>query len=52
MVQIVYYDAQKDVADAVLSNIERKRYYARIATLTLNGDTYNIESPRSNQVVA
>ena len=52
LVQIVYYNAQKDVADIVLSNIERKWYYARIATLNLNGDTYNIDSPRSNQVVA
>ena len=52
LVQVVYYDSQKDVADVVLSNIDRKWYFARIATLNLDKNTYNIDSPWSNQVVA
>jgi hypothetical protein len=33
VLQIVYYDEYKDLANITLSNVDRKRYYARIATL-------------------
>jgi hypothetical protein len=49
---VVYYDNYKPRAGVSISNIERKWYYARIATLNLKEDTYNINSPWSNQVVA
>jgi hypothetical protein len=52
VVQVVYYDGSKKTADAILNNVDRKWYYARISALNLDGDTYNIDSPRSNQVVA
>ena len=52
LVQVVYYDNYKPRAGVSISNIERKWYYARIATLNLKEDTYNINSPWSNQVVA
>ena len=52
LVQVVYYDSQKDKANIVISNVERKWYYGRISTLNLDGDTYYINSPWSNQIVA
>ena len=52
VVQVVYYDGSKKTADAILNNVDRKWYYARISALNLDGDTYNIDSPWSNQVVA
>ena len=52
LVQIVQYDSNRDTANITISNIDRKWYYMRIASLNLNNDTYNIESPRSNQIVA
>ena len=52
LLQIVYYNASKPKASIGITNIDRKRYYARIASLDLVGDTYNIVSPWSNQVTA
>ena len=52
LVEVVYYDPTKDTADIILSNVERMWYYGRISTLDLLGDTYYINSPWSNQVVA
>ena len=52
VLQIVYYDANKDLADVTLSNVDRKWYYARIATLNFTWNTYKINSPWSNQIVA
>jgi hypothetical protein len=50
--QIVYYNASKPKANVGISNIDRKRYYARIVSLDLIDDTYSIMSPWSNQVTA
>ena len=52
LAEIVYYDVNKPTAKITISNIDRKWYYGRIATLDLVWDTYNINSPRSNQIVA
>ena len=52
LIQVVYYDPQKDKADVVISSVDRKWYYWRISTLDLQEDTYYINSPWSNQVVA
>ena len=52
VVQVVYYDNNQNFADVIISNIDRKWYYARISALSLDGDTYSISSPWSNQVVA
>ncbi len=52
LVQIVYYSNYKDEVSIMISNIDRKWYYARIATLDLDNNTYKISSPWSNQVVA
>ena len=52
LVQVVYYNSHKKLADVRASNLDRKWYYARITSLDLEGDTYKINSPRSNQVVA
>ena len=54
VVQVVYYDTQKDTADIVISNVDRKWYYGRISTLDLDSEKgiYYINSPWSNQVVA
>ena len=50
--EIVYYDRHKSSATVVISEVERKWYYARIATLKLVDDRYEINSPWSNQIVA
>jgi hypothetical protein len=50
--QIVYYDANSSNVNVSISDIDRKWYYPRIATLNLVDDTYMITSPWSNQVVA
>ena len=52
LVEIVYYDNTKELANIIISNIDRKWYYWRISTLDLVWDTYNINSPWSNQIVA
>ncbi len=52
LLQIVYYNPSKPKANVGISNIDRKRYYARIVSLDLVGDTYSIMSPWSNQVTA
>jgi hypothetical protein len=52
LVQIVHYDSHKKFADIGINNIDRKWYYMRVASLSLNKDTYNISSPWSNQIVA
>ena len=52
LVEIVYYDNAKALADIVIWNIDRKWYYARISTLDFVWDTYSINSPWSNQIVA
>ena len=52
LVEVVYYDSQKDIADIIISNVERKWYYGRISALDLKDDTYYINSPWSNQIVA
>ena len=52
LVQVVYYDSTKDKADVIISDVDRKWYYWRISTLDLQWDTYYINSPWSNQVVA
>lgn len=52
LVEIVYYNTHKSNAEVVISWIDRKWYYARIATLNLSWDTYNINSSWSNQIVA
>ena len=52
VLQVVYYDSHKNVANVALYNVDRKWYYARIATLNFSGGKYNINSPWSNQIVA
>ena len=53
LAQIVYYNSHKDLANVIISNLDRKWYYGRVATLTFDGkDEYLITSPRSNQIVA
>jgi hypothetical protein len=52
LVEIVYYSNYKSDANVMLSNIDRKWYYGRIATLNLENSKYLISSPRSNQIVA
>ncbi len=52
LVQVVYYDVNQDLATITLSDVDRKWYYARIASLDLIWDSYEISSPWSNQVVA
>mgnify|MGYP002853791363 CR=1 FL=1 len=52
VVEIVYYDTYKDKWDITISNVERKWYYARITSLNLRDNTYNIDAPWSNQIVA
>ena len=52
LVQIVEFDDKQDIVDISISNIDRKWYYARIATLNLENNIYKITSPWSNQVVA
>ena len=52
LVEVVYYDSTKDTADIIISDVERKWYYGRISTLDLKDNTYFINSPWSNQVVA
>lgn len=52
IVEIIYYNPNKSKINIWISEIDRKWYYSRIASLSLNKDTYNITSPRSNQVVA
>ena len=52
LLEVVYYDSNKKFADIAVANVDRKWYYARVATLNLNWNTYNITSPWSNQVVA
>jgi hypothetical protein len=38
--------------DVSITDIDRKWYYARVAALNLDDDTFNITSPWSNQIVA
>ncbi len=54
LVEIVYYDDNKNVLDTLLTlqNLERLWYYGRIATLNFEDNTYKISSPWSNQIVA
>ena len=52
LLQVVYYDSHKNIANVALYNVERKWYYARIATLSFSDGKYNINSPWSNQIVA
>lgn len=52
LLEIVYYDTYKDIANITLSKLNRKWYYARIASLKLDNSIYEISSPWSNQVVA
>ena len=52
LVEIVHYNKNKSSADVFVSNIDRKRYYSRIATLKFENNSYNINSPWSNQIVA
>ena len=52
LIQVVYYDINQDLATITLSDLDRKWYYARIASLDLIWDAYEISSPWSNQVVA
>ena len=54
LVQVVYYDSTKDLANVMISGVERKWYYGRISTLDFDSkdNTYYINSPWSNQVVA
>ena len=52
LLQVVYYDSNKNIVNVGLSNIDRKWYYSRIVSLDLVDDTYMIHSPWSNQVVA
>ena len=52
LVEIVSYDTHKSTATITISNIDRKWYYARIASLTFNDWIFNITSPWSNQIVA
>lgn len=53
VVQVIYYDPQKSLAEAIISDILRKWYYVRIATLWKNDKwEYLINSPWSNQLVA
>jgi len=52
LLQIVYYDSNKSSVNVGISNLDRKWYYSRIAALNLVDDTFMIDSPWSNQVVA
>ena len=52
LVQVVHYNPQKETARITISNVDRKWYYGRISTLDLQDNTYLINSPWSNQVVA
>ena len=52
LVQVVHYNPQKENARITISNVDRKWYYGRISTLDLKDNTYLINSPWSNQVVA
>ena len=52
LVQIVSYDDNKSVVDVSITDIDRKWYYARVAALNLDDDTFIITSPWSNQIVA
>ena len=54
VVEVVYYDPHKASANITISNIDRKWYFGRVVTLKFNSDenVYNINSPRSNQIVA
>ncbi len=52
LVEVVNYSNYKDESSVTISNIDRKWYYGRVATLNLEDNTYNISSPWSNQIVA
>lgn len=54
LAEIVMYDKHKETATIMFSNVDRKWYYARIATLKFDKpkNVYNINSPWSNQIVA
>jgi hypothetical protein len=52
LIQIRFFDPNKEDPNVILEKVERRRQYARIATLTDNENTLNITSPRSNQIVA
>lgn len=52
LVEVVYYDPHKTSVSVTISNIDRKRYFGRIATLKFDENKYNINSPWSNQIVA
>ena len=52
IIEIVYFDSNKDKFDVVVSNLDRKWYYSRIAKLYLQWNVYTIDSPWSNQVTA
>ena len=52
LVQVVSYDDGQSVVDVAITDIDRKWYYARVAALNLDGDTFYVTSPWSNQVVA
>jgi hypothetical protein len=36
LLEVVYYDSNKKFADIAVANVDRKWYYARVATLNLN----------------
>jgi hypothetical protein len=51
--EIKYFDPNQTTITAILENIERKRDYARVATLKLTASSQlEVNSPRSNQLVA
>ena len=52
LVEVVYYDSTKDTANIMISSVDRKWYYGRISALDFKNNTYYINSPWSNQIVA
>jgi hypothetical protein len=50
--EIRYFDPNQTSINLIIENIERKRNYARIATLSETKGVLEINSPRSNQLVA
>lgn len=52
IVEIVYFDPIQENASTSIEKIERKRQYAKIATLSETNNILKVSSPWSNQVVA
>ena len=51
LVEVVNYDNNKNSVWVTISDVDRKWYYVRIATLNFDENVYKINSPWSNQIV-